>query len=78
LAGFLGVLIGVVQIVGVAQSSDPVLGTWKLNLAKSKYNPGPPPKSNTTSIEALGRRDREFDISRALFVPIGGYQDGRV
>jgi hypothetical protein len=27
-------------------------GTWKLNLEKSKYNPGPPPKSLTTTIEA--------------------------
>ena len=26
---------------------DPQIGTWKLNLAKSKYSPGPPPKSPT-------------------------------
>ena len=25
--------------------SDPMLGTWKLNLAKSTYSPGPPPRS---------------------------------
>lgn len=36
---------------GFAQS-DPRIGTWKLNLAKSKYDPGPPPKSQTTKFEA--------------------------
>ena len=37
----------------MAQGS-PVMGTWKLNLAKSKYNPGPPPKSQTTKREPSG------------------------
>jgi hypothetical protein len=27
--------------------SDPHLGTWKLNLSKSSFEPGPPPKSDT-------------------------------
>jgi hypothetical protein len=36
---------------GFAQS-DPNLGTWTLNLAKSKYDPGPPPISETVVIEA--------------------------
>jgi hypothetical protein len=36
----------------VAQS-DPVLGMWKLNLAKSKYDPGPPPKSLTVKVEPV-------------------------
>ncbi|MFY9530068.1 MAG: hypothetical protein WBC04_07065 [Candidatus Acidiferrales bacterium] len=34
--------------------SNPTVGTWKLNLAKSKYNPGPPPKSLTWTVEAQG------------------------
>ena len=34
--------------------SDPQVGVWKLNLAKSKYSPGPAPKSGTTTIEAAG------------------------
>lgn len=37
----------------VAQS-DPQVGVWKLNVAKSKYTPGPAPKSGTTKIEAVG------------------------
>lgn len=35
--------------------SDPQVGVWKLNLAKSKYSPGPAPKSGTTKIEAAGK-----------------------
>jgi hypothetical protein len=38
----------------LAQGSDPQIGLWKLNLAKSKYNPGPAPKSATTKVEAAG------------------------
>ena len=34
--------------------SDPHVGVWKLNVAKSKYTPGPVPKSGTTRIEAAG------------------------
>ncbi len=49
-AAIVGVLAGTV----VAQGADPQVGTWKLNLAKSKYSPGPPPKSATTKIEAAG------------------------
>ena len=32
---------------GEAQTDVPkIVGTWKLNLAKSKYDPGPPPRSH--------------------------------
>jgi hypothetical protein len=31
---------------------DPAVGTWKLNVAKSKYSPGPAPKSQTLKFEA--------------------------
>jgi hypothetical protein len=34
--------------------SDPQVGVWKLNIAKSKYSPGPAPKSATTRIDAAG------------------------
>jgi hypothetical protein len=39
---------------GFAQG-DPLLGTWVLNVAKSKYTPGPPPKEQTTIFEAAGQ-----------------------
>jgi hypothetical protein len=34
--------------------SDPFVGTWKLNVAKSKYNPGPAPQSSTRTWDASG------------------------
>lgn len=33
---------------------NPAIGTWKLNVAKSKFSPGPSPKSATLVIEAQG------------------------
>lgn len=37
-----------------AAKPDPLLGTWILNVAKSKYTPGPAPKSSTVVYEAAG------------------------
>jgi hypothetical protein len=34
--------------------NNPAVGTWKLNVEKSKYNPGPAPKSLTRTLEAQG------------------------
>ena len=34
--------------------ADMFSGTWKLNVAKSKYNPGPGPKSTTTVMKMEG------------------------
>jgi hypothetical protein len=42
-------LIGVVMVARAAD--DPISGTWKLNLAKSKFDPGPAPKSLTATIK---------------------------
>jgi hypothetical protein len=47
--GFCSFLVGTV----IAQS-DPQVGAWRLNVAKSKYSPGPAPKSANTKIEAAG------------------------
>jgi hypothetical protein len=30
-----------------AQEPDPILGTWELNVAKSRFSPGPPPRSES-------------------------------
>src|SRR5262245_54484471 len=53
-AAFVGILAAVPAGTMLAQSTDPQVGVWKLNLAKSKYSPGPAPKSGTTKIEAAG------------------------
>jgi hypothetical protein len=39
----------------VAQTADPGLGTWRLNVAKSKFSPGPAPKSSTVTFTAAGQ-----------------------
>ena len=40
--------------VSIAQASEPLIGTWKLNVGKSKFDPGPAPKSGTLKYEASG------------------------
>jgi hypothetical protein len=40
--------------VGHAQS-NPLVGSWKLNLAKSTYSPGPPPRSQTITTQTEGQ-----------------------
>src|ERR1700719_3088560 len=39
----------------VAAQSDPFVGAWKLDVAKSKYDPGPAPKSQTRTWDASGK-----------------------
>ena len=49
--GMLTMALGVAS----AQAPIPGLGTWKLNVAKSKYSPGPTPKSLTVTFAAAGQ-----------------------
>jgi hypothetical protein len=53
----LGALLGVLLYThGLsAQATDPLIGTWKLNVEKSKFDPGPGPKSATVKFEAAGQ-----------------------
>ena len=48
------VFVGAAAAWTAAQSKDLFVGTWEVNLAKSKYTPGPAPKSSTVVIEAAG------------------------
>jgi hypothetical protein len=52
---FLAVCLVVMSPLSGLTQADPIIGTWKLNLAKSKYSPGPPPKSQTVTYEAVGQ-----------------------
>ena len=45
-------MIFIFALATVAMAADPFIGTWKLNLAKSKFNPGQAPKSLTLKIAA--------------------------
>jgi hypothetical protein len=47
-------VISVLTLNVVAYGADNNVGTWKLNLEKSKFSPGPPPKSQTLKIVAWG------------------------
>ena len=50
-AAFATTLLLVALAVSVfAAAADQQSGTWKMNSAKSNYNPGPAPKSNTVKI----------------------------
>jgi hypothetical protein len=42
----------IVLSASVAVAADNWLGTWKLDLTKSKFNPGPAPKSMTLKFES--------------------------
>ncbi len=53
-----GVLVGIAALFAAsaasAQTTEPIVGTWKLDVAKSTYKPGPAPKSSTVTIEPAG------------------------
>jgi len=44
----------VLSSVPLLAQDNPFVGTWKLNLAKSKFEPGPAPKSQTRTVAAQG------------------------
>jgi len=49
----LGPLLAVTVSTASAQTADPVLGTWEMNVAKSTWTPGPAPKSETRTYTAV-------------------------
>ena len=53
---------GVVLVAGLsslsAQGVDPRVGSWHLSVSKSKFSPGPAPKSQTLKIEAAGKGEK--------------------
>src|SRR5262245_14448376 len=58
--------------VGFAQS-DPLTGSWKLNLEKSKFSPGPLPKSLTLNYQGEGQnRKNVVEGIDAEGKPMGG------
>jgi hypothetical protein len=56
--GFVALLVASLVVTspqGALAQSDPHLGTWVLNVAKSKYTPGPLPKEQTSVYSASGQ-----------------------
>ncbi len=54
---------------GLQAQTDPIIGTWRLNVAKSKYDPGPAPMSETRIYEAFGTNGIKSTQTR---VEVGG------
>jgi hypothetical protein len=52
-----GFAIAALPQLGLAQSS-PLIGTWKLNLEKSKFVSSPPPRSQTITYQQDGQNIR--------------------
>ena len=50
-----GVVVASALVVTVSAQASPEVGTWKLNVAKSKYSPGPAPKSQSVTFAAAGQ-----------------------
>jgi hypothetical protein len=51
-----GAVLATAGVVLAAAAADPVVGTWTLNVEKSKFSPGPAPKSQTRtySVDSAG------------------------
>ena len=57
------VMLSVVALTATAvMAADNFSGTWKLNVAKSKYSPGPAPRSQTTRIETVPGGGAKFTV----------------
>ncbi|MGA7922162.1 MAG: hypothetical protein WCA38_21055 [Candidatus Acidiferrales bacterium] len=47
-------LLAVIGSSTLRAQDNPLVGTWKLDVTKSKFDPGPAPKSLTRTVEAQG------------------------
>src|SRR5258705_12951110 len=54
----IGVVLGIGVVDLSAQMNDPRIGTWKLNVAQSKYSPGPAPQSLMVKVEPAGQGEK--------------------
>lgn len=47
-------LLLAITSTGLVLAADPIIGAWKMNVEKSKFSPGPPPKSVTITYTEEG------------------------
>ena len=61
------IVVGVWLSAGTAtaQASDPWIGTWRLNVARSSFNPGPPPRVQTIDIP-VGEGDGLYVVTNGV------------
>lgn len=64
-------------------ANDPLMGTWKLNVSKSTYSPGPAPKSSLNTYAPYGKDGFKYDAvqvdgqGRSLHVTFVAEYDGK-
>jgi ketosteroid isomerase-like protein len=87
----IGLILFVATLLGLAitfpqsvsAQSNPWIGTWNTNLAKSTYSPGPPPRSNILTFQPEGQGHRvtvetiNAQGSPAKFVLVRPHEDGK-
>lgn len=49
------IVLALAMSLALVAADSQFTGTWKLNVAKSKFSPGPPPKSVTVTIQPDGK-----------------------
>lgn len=81
--GVLGVVVILIAPSFLLAQADPAIGNWKLNLAKSKYEPGPAPKSEMRTYAASGpngikaRFDRVDAAGKIVTITYDAKYDGK-
>jgi hypothetical protein len=66
--------VAVLIVTGLVAQTNPMVGTWKLNQAKSKFTPGPAPQSQIATIEAAGDGIKNFTKGIAGDGSVIGYE----
>ena len=85
LIGILGIVVALSLITpsGLFAQTDPAVGMWKLNLAKSTYVPGPAPKSEMRTYTASGKNgikgkfDRVDAAGKSVTITYDAQYDGK-
>jgi hypothetical protein len=49
----ISLVAGLILVIPAVAQTDPLVGTWQLNVSKSKYAPGPPAKEQTITYAAV-------------------------
>ena len=78
----IGAMMAWLGSVDFAQGDNPFIGTWRLNIAKSKYSPAPGPRSSTTRIEATSNGvkytvDQMSGVGESQHWEFSGAYDGK-
>jgi hypothetical protein len=81
--GMFGVAITFMMVISLlATSDDPTNGTWDLDVAASKFDPGPGPKSQTRTYRADGKTIKMVATTinadgKELHIEYAGAYDGK-